>query len=525
MAPELILRGGTILDGTGAAPFRGDLAISGGRIAGIGAVPEVEGACVLAADGLFVAPGFIDIHSHSDLTLLVDPRAVSSVTQGVTTEVIGNCGHGCAPIDNPEIAKVAIYGPVHRVAFGWRSIAGYLDQLQAAQPAVNVLALVPNGQLRLAAMGGARRAATEEELARMQRSLAEGLEQGAIGFSTGLEYAQEAGTTDEEIAALCRVIAPCGGLYATHTRDRDAGAVAAVEEAVRTARKAGVRLQVSHIVPRSGAAATEACIAAVDRAREQGVDAAFDMHTRFFGFTHLKNLLPDWALAGTPADIARRLRDPGARARIALHPNIITNLGDWTRVILVNSDHFEALNGTSLTEIGRLWSIPPLEAGLRILLAHVDDILRPMTILRSYSEDLLTLAYQHPRCMIGSDATALAPDGPLASEVFHGAYTWASWFWRRMVRERGLLTPAEAAARLSALPAATLGLGDRGILRTGNRADVIAFNPNGFGERGTVEQPNQPAAGMVHVIVNGVLTLCNGTLTGTRGGTVLRRSV
>ena len=290
-----------------------------------------------------------------------------------------------------------------------------------------------------------------------------------------------------------------------------------------TARQAGVRLQVSHIVPRSGAEVTAQCLAVMDRAREDGMAADFDMHTRFFGFTHLKNLLPPWALEGGTDAIAQRLRDKSALARIAAHPNLIASLGDWERVLLVHSDRFEALNDVSLAEIGRRWSLAPLNAALRILLGHVDDILRPMVILRSYSEALLRSAYEHPRCMIGSDATTLAPDGPLADETFYGAYTWAAWFYRRMVRELGMLTPEAAVARLTALPASTLGLTDRGLLSVGARADIIAFDHVRFGEVGTVAQPNRTAQGMRHVIVNGIVTMHDGALTGARGGAVIRR--
>jgi N-acyl-D-amino-acid deacylase len=172
MRPDLILRGGHIIDGSGAPGFGGDVAVAGGRIQEIGVVPQVEGAEEIYTRGLTVAPGFIDIHSHSDLTLLVDPRALSAVAQGVTTEVVGNCGHGCAPITDPAIAKAAIYGPVHAAAFDWRSIAGYLEKLEAARPAVNVVTLVPNGQLRLAVVGADRRAATPDELGRMEQLLA-----------------------------------------------------------------------------------------------------------------------------------------------------------------------------------------------------------------------------------------------------------------------------------------------------------------------------------------------------------------
>ena len=522
MALDLIIRNGTVIDGTGAPPRRADIAVEAGRIAAIGSLDTVTGVPELDAAGLYVTPGFIDIHSHSDLTLLVDPRAASAIAQGVTTEVIGNCGHGCAPIVDPKIAKAAIYGPVQEADFNWRSVADYLARLEAARPAVNVLALVPNGQLRLGALGSEQRRASPDELRTMKYRLAEGMEQGAFGYSTGLEYAQEIGAPEAEITELCREAARSGGLYATHTRERDSRAAEAVAEAIRTARQAGARLQISHIVPRSGAAVTQACLDLVDRARADGIDVAFDMHTRLFGFTHLKNLLPSWVLAGTSAEIAARLADQGVRARIAGHPNLIAGLGDWERVLLVHSRRFADDNGTSLAEIARRRGTDPLNAAYDMLMVEADDILRPMVILKSYTEDVLELAYRHPLCMIGSDATTLAPDGKLADETFYGAYTWAAWFWRRMVREKGVFTPEQAIAKLSALPARTLGLTDRGVLRTGACADIVAFDPEGFGETGSLEQPNRLAAGMVHVLVNGVPTRLHGTPTGRRGGAVIR---
>ncbi len=489
MSVALVIRNGTVIDGTCAPPVRADVAIENGRIAAIGHLPAREDCPSLDATGCTVAPGFIDIHSHSDLTLLLDPRAVSAIAQGVTTEVIGNCGHGCAPILDPGLAKTAIYGPVSELSFGWHSVAGYLERLEQARPAVNVAALVPNGQLRLGTLGTAQRPANPDELERMKRALVDGLDEGAFGFSTGLEYAL---------------------------------AAEAVAEALRTARAAGVRLQVSHITPRAGHDVTARCLELVADARAGGQDVAFDMHTRLFGFTHLKNLLPSWALAGAPDAIATRLRDPSVRDQVRGHSNLITRLGDWERVALVNSPRFPELAGVSLAEIGRRWGKSPLDAAYDILAAEAADLLLPMVILQSYSEPLLRLTYREASCMIGSDATTLAPDGALAKEIFYGAYTWAAWFYRRIVRELGDLSPAQAVARLAALPARVMGLDDRGVLAAGKRADIVVFDPDRFGERGTVEQPNRLAEGMVHVVVNGVPALRDGAPTGQRNGHVLR---
>lgn len=514
---------GTIVDGTGEKPFHGDVAVVDGRIVDVGQA-DVDGeADAIDASGLIVAPGFIDIHSHSDFTLLVDPRAASSISQGVTLEVVGNCGYGCAVVGDPELAKEFIYGYTPEVDISWRSTAGYLERLDSAQPAVNVVTLVPNGQLRLATMGREGRPARPDELKQMQGLLTRSMEEGAFGLSTGLESGPEAETPEEEVTALSGLAARVGGLYTTHTRNRDEKAVEAIEEAIRTAENAGARLQISHLTPRSGVADAERSMKLVDEALGRGVEVAFDMHTRLFGTTYLKTVLPHWVLDGSKEEIVERLRDPATRAEMKGFRNLIASLGDWERVVLLDNPTFPEFSRKNFAEIAEQMGADPLDCAYDLLLAEVDALHRPMVILHSYTEDLLRMTYKHPCCMVGSDATALGPDGPLEDSVFHGAYTWASWFYRRMVRETQTFTPEAAIFKITGQPARTLGLSDRGVIRKGAYADLAIFDPETFGETGTTFEPNQIAKGMVHVVVNGVLALRNGKLTGERAGKVLRR--
>lgn len=520
--PRILIRGGSIHDGSGAPPYVADVLIEGGRIADIGQldVDEVE---VIEAVGLIVAPGFIDVHSHSDYTLFVDPRAVSAVFQGVTLEIVGNCGHGCAPRISRRHAGLAVYGPIHCQELPPPTMGGYLDALGARKPAVNVMMLVPNGQLRLGVVGLAPRSAMPGEQAEMGRQLQEGLDAGAFGYSTGLEYAQEKGASEDEVVELAAIAARAGGFYATHTRDRDAGADDAVAEAIRIGERADVQVQVSHITPRSGEAAIEACLERVGAARRRGVRVGFDMHTRVFGFTHLKNIVPAEALEGSADQVRARFLDPANRTMFHAHGNLITGVGDWEKVVLVRSSACPELEGLSFAEIGRREGKEPLDCALQTLAADAGDLLVPMVILLTYTEEQLRRTYREPGCMIGSDATALAPDGPLANEIFYGAYTWAAWFWRRMVRESRTFTPEEAIHRLTGLPAETFAIKRRGMLRPGMQADVVVFDPKLFGERGTLSEPNLLSEGMLHVFVNGVATLQDGVLTGDRAGEVLRR--
>ncbi len=524
---DLIIRGGTVVDGTGRPRFRADVGVADGMIAEVGDLSTAGAAQILDADGLVVAPGFIDIHSHSDFTLIVDPRAQSSISQGVTTEVIGNCGHGCAPMSAMEVCRGNIYGYTPGVPITWRTFSEYLARLEEVQPAVNVAALVPNGNLRLAVVGLADRAATAREISEMAKLLESGLAAGAFGYSTGLEYATERACGEAEITALCRVVAEAGGLYATHTRNRDVSALAAIEEAIRTAEQAGVRLQISHIIPRRvrGSDLASQAVALVDQARARGIDAAFDAHTRLHGITNLSACLPPWALAGDTAEIAARLRDPAARVRMKQYESIISSfgLGGWDRVTLFRSDRRPELVGRSFQELAA-GAQDPWDAVYDVLLAEIDDLHRPLCLGHAYDEGDLRTTYEHPHCTIGSDATALAVDGPLAGSIFLGAFTWVGWFFRRFVREDARFTLEEAVHKLTALPAERLRLQRRGVLREGAWADVVAFDPGRFEERGTLETPNRLAEGVSHVVVNGCVTVAQGSATGRRGGAVLRRT-
>ena len=522
MTPETVISGGTVVDGTGAPPRRADVVIGKGRILAI--EPEWRGeAEVIDATGMTVAPGFIDIHSHSDYTLLVDPRARSSIHQGVTTEVVGNCGFGCFPLHDAGLARTAIYGVSDAVPLDWSSPGEYLDRLAAAGPAVNVLSLVPNGQLRLSVVGLADRPATADELGAMTRLLEEGLAEGAWGYSTGLEYGAEIGAPEEEITALARTTAEAGALYATHTRRRDAGAATAVSEALRTGMAADVKLQISHLLPRSGREEGERCLALVDAARAAGQDVAFDMHTRRFGLTYLHTMIPPDVLSRDRDGIARALGDSHERERMKTHRSILSAGGDWSRIMLLDNPIRPEFGRRSLAEIAAEQGQDPFDAAFDLLGASLDDLSRLMAIINCYEEEEQELVFAHPLSMPGSDATALAPDGLLGRASFHGAYTWAAWFYRFMVRERRALTPEDAIHRLSSRPAARLGLADRGELRPGMRADIAVFDPESFGETATTFEPNQLATGMVHVLVNGETTLGDGQPTGRRAGEVLRR--
>lgn len=527
---DLIISGGHIIDGTGAGPVRADLGIANGRIAAITPALKHDGAQVIDATGLTVTPGFIDIHSHSDYTLFVDPRAVSSVTQGVTTEVLGNCGHGCAPVFDQATAGVNIYGYDPERGLSWRTMAEYLAAMQDCSPAVNVTTLVANGNLRLAATGIAARPAGADELEYMKRLLTESLEHGGIGYSTGLEYTVERGSSESEVTELCKVAARAGGFYATHTRNLYGQARETIEEPIRAGREAGLPVQISHIsvvarLAEDGRQAIEESLELVEAARRQGLDVTFDMHTRMFGTTNLSAILPAWALEGSLSEIEARLKSPSARSEMRRNPSIIFALarGDWRRLVIFDSVRQPEISRRSIADIAAERDRDPVDTVYDILLGEIDDLHSLMVIAHAYDPADLRSVFLHPLCMVGSDATALALDGPLAGRSFHGAFTWAAWFYHHFVTETGRLTAAEAIHRMTGLPASRLNWKDRGVLLHGAWADIAVFDAPAFAERGTTFEPNQTAIGMKHVLVNGVPTLKDGQLTGLRGGQVLRR--
>ncbi len=475
MTDRLIITGGTVIDGSGHPPFQSDVVICDGKIENVGNFGLIQDVPTLDAKGLIVTPGFIDIHSHSDFSLVVDPRAVSAIAQGVTLEVVGNCGHGCAPMADPALVKANLYGYQDGYSFSWDTFGEYLDALEAANPALNIAALVPNGNLRLACAGLTGQPSTSDQLRKMKKLLDQSLEEGAFGYSTGLEYSIEKDCSEDEIQELCRTARQRGRFYATHTRNRQGESHEAIAEPIRAARASSVALQISHITSVARLTdqsrwAIEQALAQVDEARHQGLDVSFDMHTRSFGTTQLSAALPPWALDGGKSAVAKRLKDPSTRKELRAYPSIVAALArdDWERIIIFENKFDPNVSRRSIAAIGRERGTDPHETIFDLLLEAIDDPHSLMIIAHVYREDELQIAYEHPSCMVGSDAIALALDGPLKAQSFHGAYSWAAWFLRNFVRDKKILSLEEAIRRITSLPAMRLGLNHRGLVAKGS---------------------------------------------------------
>lgn len=526
---DLKIEGALVLDGTGAAAERADVGIRDDTVVAVGDLSRERAGRTLLATGRVVAPGFIDMHSHSDWRLWANRRAESKVRQGVTTEVVGNCGFSPMPVSDAyleDLRGFALAVPAG-LDFRWRSVREYLDALDGEGLAVNVIQLVGHGALRVAVMGFARRPPSGRELAVMQRWLAEGLEAGAWGLSTGLIYAPGSYATTEELVAIARA-ARGRGLYASHIRGEGATLLPALREAIRVGTEAELPVQVSHLkaAGRAQWGRMADALALLDEAADAGVDVAADVYPYTASSTALRALLPDWALEGGRGALLARLRDPDTRGRLrrALEePEQGQPLGDrlaWSDIMIATCPRCPDIEGRRLDELAAARGEPPTQTLLELLLAADGEV---AVVLFQLHEDDLRRALVHPRVMIGSDGSALAPTGELGGGKPHPrSYGTFPRVLGRYVREERVLSLATAVHKMTALPARRLGLRDRGVIRPGARADLVVFDPRRVADEATYDQPHRYPSGIEHVLVNGRFVVRDGEHTGQLPGRVLR---
>ena len=527
---DLTLAGGEVFDGSGGGAFRADVGIRDGRIACIGDLSGQESAERIELNGLAVCPGFIDLHTHSDFTLLVNGRAESQVHQGVTTEAVGQCGHSCAPVARTGDARHGAigYSDDCPVDMGWQSFGEYLERLDSSGLGVNVAAFVGHGAVHRAVMGDELRAPAVEETRRMADLLAEAFDQGAYGFSTGLEYWPGNICAPEHIIPLCAVAARHDRLYATHVRNRDAYYDLGFGEALCTARNASARLQISHIQPKYGAPphAMEHSLEMIESARGQGVDIAFDVIPHDWSHTLIKAILPPWAQEGGTSGILERLKDPDTRERMKKNPKhmwLLVTDERWDAIALLNSEENPQLVGETFADIGRMRNTSPFDAALDLMEEEGERMGGLLWTSHSFSDDDIDLCLHQPECAVISDTLALAPYGALEKYVGSvSGYGWAARFLGLYVRDRHVLSLEEGIRRMTSLPAQRLGLRDRGRLQPGLAADVTVFDKTAIQSRCTIKEPRTYASGIVHVLVNGRFAMRDGARTEIDGGAILR---
>ena len=527
---DVKIEGATVVDGTGTAGGRTDVGIRDEAIVALGDLHHEPAGRTLTVSGKVVAPGFIDVHSHSDWSLWANRRAESKIRQGVTTEVVGNCGFSPAPVATDyldEMREFAIARP-RALDFRWRSVEEYLDALDADGTALNVAQLIGHGALRIAAMGLARRPPAAAELHTMQELLAAGMEAGAWGLSTGLIYAPGSYATTEEILALARVAARHRGIYASHIRGEGATLLEAVAEAIQVGREADMPVQISHVkaAGRPNWGRVPDALALIDAAAAEGLDVMADAYPYTASSTFLRALLPPWALEGGIAAMKRRLADADTRARIreelTVSPtgqSLIDRVG-WDNVLIASCPRRPDAERRRLSELASAGAVDAFDVLVELLTA---DDGQAHVITFQLDERDVRRALVHPRVMIGSDGSSLAPYGELGVGHHHPrSYGTFPRVLGEYVRELRLLSLPQAIHKMTGLPARRLGLRDRGVIRVGAKADLVVLDPRTVADAATYEAPHRYPLGVEHVLVNGRFVIRDGQHTGSLPGKLLR---
>ena len=535
---DMVITGALVVDGTGAPGRVTDVGVRAGRIEAItepGRLAGVAAGGSLDGTGLVLAPGFIDIHTHSDLTPLDDPGAESKVHQGVTTEVTGNCGYSPFPIGprGPAPMRALFSGSGLDVAadWTWTDLDGWARRHESSGISLNLAPLVGHSAVRLAADLGGDRRPSPDELALMARLVASSIEQGAFGMSTGLTLAPSSFGTTDEIVALAGAMRPCpGAFYATHARVWAGRHVLAVEEASEIGRRAGVPVEFSHIAiidPRVHGHAAD-LIGVIERARASGQDMTADVYPYTAAGSGLMQSLPEWVQDGGVEQMLARLRDPAIRPRVRADASLGYFKGlpwDWDNLVIsdIATQANRGLVGLSMTAAAAVRGEDPLDTFLN-LIDEEDN--RIAVVGHNRTESDVREFLRHPAIMVGSDGSAISPTGHHGRPQrphprYYGTYPR---ILGRYVRDEPVLGLAEAIHKMTGQPAARLGLRDRGRIAEGLAADLVLFDPATVVDRATFEDSHQYPLGIRRVLVNGVVVISDGEHTGARPGRVLRRN-
>jgi len=533
VAWSLLLRGGTIIDGTGAPGRVADVAVEGDRIAAV--APGLTGAAdrVVDATGRVVAPGFIDMHSHSDLFYFACPSAESKIRQGVTTEVVGMCSFSQAPVraDQQALVKGWVGGIGLTPDLPWQSFGEYLDQLRGIRPSVNVIHFVGHGALRIAAMGFEARPADAGEVRAMERGLGEAMDAGAWGFSTGLVYPPSAYAKTEELIALAQFMRSRHGFYFSHVRGESAMLLDSIAEAIRIGDEGGVPVQIAHVKAsgRENWSKLDAALGLIDDARRRGVDVAGDVYPYNAGATKMDNLMPAWAHEGGVAKLLERLADRATRKRIT--DECLVDGERWGTVsqgrigfdqVFVAACRRRELEGLNLAQLASQTGKPPADALMDLLLEE-----RCTVAMVSFSQSLDNVAkvMAHPALMIGSDSIPLFEgEGDRPGKPHPRTYGTFPRVLGEYARERKLFPLETAVHKMTGMPAARLGLRDRGVVRVGAAADLVVFDAARVKDESSYPDPHRYPSGILQVIVNGHVAVDGGRMAGSGAGRVLTPS-
>ncbi|MBX3276912.1 MAG: D-aminoacylase [Acidobacteria bacterium] len=527
---DVLIRNGTVYDGSGARPRRADLAIRGDSIVAVGSFANAGAKNIIDARGLAVAPGFINMLSWAVDDLIIDGRSQGDIRQGVTTEIFGE-GDSMGPL-NAEMKRrrLAAQGDV-KFDIPWTTLAEYLSYLENRGVSPNVASYIGATTIREYVIGLEDKKASPEQIAEMRELVRREMEAGALGIGSSLIYPPAFYASTEELIEMCKVAAEYRGKYISHMRSEGNRLIEAVEELIRIAREARIPAEIYHLkaAGESNWAKMDRVIAMVERARSEGLKITADMYTYTAGSTGLTAALPPWALDGGHEALFNRLRDPETRKKIGDAVRTPTNewenlylaAGSPERVLLVafNSNSLKPLTGKTLGEAARMRNQDPVETIMDLVL---EDQSRVGAVYFMMSEENLKKQIRLPWVSFGSDAGSMAPEGVfLESSTHPRAYGNFARLLGKYVREEKVIPLEEAIRRLTSLPAGNLGLEGRGLLRAGMYADVVIFDPKTIADRATFEKPHQYAVGMHHVFVNGVQVLRDGEHTGAKPGRAL----
>jgi len=524
-AYDLLIRNGRIVDGSGNPWFYGDVAVRDGRIVAVGRVPPAEASETIGAAGRIVAPGFIDIHSHSDLLLLEDGAAESKIRQGVTTEILGE-GDSAGP-NRPQPGDAPSTTP------RFATLADYFVAVERAGTAVNVASYVGLNNIWRSEMGASFDRPTPEQLERMKQSVDEAMRHGALGLSSQLMMPPGSLARADDVVDLCKVVAERGGIYSTHIRNEGTGVFDAVREAVDIAERAKLPVDVIHlkIADQQYWGRMSEIIAMIDAARRRGVNVQANVYPYTRGNNNLSSIVPPWAHEGGTKEMLARLRDPEMRKRLkhdvthgvdGWYNHYTAVGGDWSRMLVSADNRFKGLTMDRVMAL-RTAGKPqadPLDELFDLLIEEDGSV---STVFAHHTDDDMHAALVQPWCSVGSDGSAYAVEGPLRRGNPHPRnFGTFPRVLGEYVRTRGLLSWEDAVRKMTSLNAAKVGLQDRGLLRAGMAADIVVFDPATVADRATYTEPFQYPVGIDCVVVNGRTVLAGGRRTDARPGRVLR---
>jgi len=523
---DILIKNGLLADGSGAPLFEADVGITGAIISEIGDLKGKSGREEIDASGMIAAPGFVDIHGHSDYFILAEPAAPSKLLQGITTEIAGNCGYSAAPAsDELNEQRAESLDDNFGVRPDWNSLADYHRKLEEIRPGINIGNLIGHNTVRASVMGGQARPPDEKEALRMKEMISAAMSEGALGISTGLIYPPGCFADLDELAAICSPAARAGGFFAAHIRSEGGELIESLAEVIEASKKAGIRLQVSHFKtsgPRNWKKLDEA-IDMIERARSNGQDTRCDRYPYTASFTGLSAVFPAWVFEGSREEYRRRLTLPETREKIRREVAAVHGAGYLGRVVIAQtfSESSRHLEGLSVTEAAQRQEKEPIDFLCDLLSSEVSD---PTAVFHTMSEANMMRILNLPYTCVGSDSAVRAAEGPLASGKPHPRAYGCFPRMLRLVRENRIMPMEVAVRKMTADAADAAGIRGRGRLKPGCFADVVVFDPDKVRDTATYDEPRRYPEGIHYVIVNGKTAAAGGHLSPGRFGKILKKA-